>query len=337
MKEATETILRQWTMLQKIPRHPGSMGTRRLKDKLVAEGFQVDVRTIQRDLLKLSGIFPLTYGKEGKALRWCWAQDAEVMDIPGMEPTTALAFRLAEEHLAPLLPQATLKHLEPHFRRAKEILEPGRGNRLGLWPDKVCTIVRGPELLQPAIRSEVQDAVYKALLDDRQLEVAYRAKKAEGPKSYALHPLGLVFREGIAYLVCTVKDYKDIRHLALHRMEFAKVLDSSAHRPKGFDLRRYVRDEEFFAYPLRPTTIQLKVLFGKGASVHLSERPLSKDQRMTPRGDNRVLLQATVKDTLELRWWLRGFGDKVEVLAPKALREEFKGIVQRMAGMYKRG
>jgi predicted DNA-binding transcriptional regulator YafY len=50
--------------------------------------------------------------------------------------------------------------------------------------------------------------------------------------------------------------------------------------------------------------------------------------------DGRVLLQATVLDTLELRWWLQGFGDKVEVLAPKALREEFRDAVQRMAKMY---
>jgi hypothetical protein len=286
---------------------------------------------------KLSAIFSLTCEEKGKALRWCWVEGAKVMDIPGMEPTAALAFRLAEEYLSPLLPPATLQHLGPHFKRAKEVLTPSRGSKLSLWPDKVCAIVRGPELLRPAIRSEVQDAVYKALLDNRQLEVAYRAKKAEGPQSYAIHPLGLVFREGVVYLVCTVKDYKDIRHLALHRMESAKALDHPAHRPKGFDLQRYVRDEEFFAYPLKPTTIQLKVLFGKRASVHLSERPLSKDQRMTPRGDNRVLLQATVKDTLELRWWLRAFGDRVEILGPMALREEFKATAQRMAKIYKSG
>jgi len=43
-----------------------------------------------------------------------------------------------------------------------------------------------------------------------------------------------------------------------------------------------------------------------------------------------------VKDTLELRWWLLGFGDKVEVLAPKALREEFSAVTQRMAVQYRK-
>ena len=45
-------------------------------------------------------------------------------------------------------------------------------------------------------------------------------------------------------------------------------------------------------------------------------------------------LQATVKNTLELRWWLLGFCDKVEVLEPKSLREEFSSIACRMAVQY---
>lgn len=334
MKEATDTILRQWSMLQKIPRYPGSIGTRRLKDKLEAEDLQVDVRTIQRDLLKLSDIFPLACEEQGKALHWCWAEDAKVMDIPGMDQTTALAFRLAEEHLTKLLPQATLKHLEPHFRNAKEVLKPTRSTRLGLWPGKVCVIGRGPELKPPPIKVDVHDAVYRALLEDRQIEVTYKRKDAEQPKSYPVNPLGLVFRDGVVYLVGTAKEYPDVRHFALHRMSAPKVLDTPCRRPRGFDLNTYVKQDQFFAYPMSRGLIRVEALFDATAAVHLSERLLSKDQSLTTQEDGRVLLQATVKDSLELRWWLLGFGDKVEVLAPKDLREEFKAIVQRMASRY---
>lgn len=321
-------------MLQKIPRHPGSIGTRRLKEKLETEGFQVDVRTIQRDLLKLSDVFPLTCEKQGKALRWCWAQDAKVMDIPGMEPTVALAFRLAEEHLVSLLPKATLKHLEPHFQRAKEILKPTRGTRLGLWPDKVMVIGHGPGLTPPYVSTEVQDAVSRALLEDRQLEVTYKRKDAEKPKSYPLNPLGLVFRGGVVYLVGTAKDYPDVRHFALHRISAPKVLDAPCRRPAGFDLHNYVKQEQVFAYPVSKGRIRLRALFDGKAYVLFSERRLSKDQAVTMQKDGRVLLEATVLDTLELRWWLQSFGDRVEILAPKALRDEFKTITQRMAEMY---
>ncbi len=323
-------------MLQKVPRAPGSIGTRELKAKLEEDGYEVDVRTIQRDLGKLSGLFPLASEERGKANRWCWAEGARVMDIPGMEPTAALAFRLAEEYLSPLLPQATLQHLGPHFKRAKEVLKPTRGSKLSLWPDKVLVIGHGPALTPPHIRPEVQGAASRALLEDRQLEVTYKRKDAEKPKSYPINPLGLVFRDGVVYLVGTAKEYPDVRHFALHRMSAPKVLNTSCRRPPGFNLHTYVKQEQFFAYPVSQGLIRLKALFSAGSAVHLSERLLSKDQNLTAQKDGRVLLQATVLDTLELHWWLRAFGDRVEVLAPKALREEFKTIAQRMARMYQR-
>lgn len=335
MKEATETILRQWNMLRLIPRHPGSIGTRDLKNKLVDEDFHVDVRTIQRDLEKLSAIFPLDWEEKGKAYRWFWTEGAKVMDIPGMDQAAALAFRLVEEHLSPLLPQSTLRHLEPHFRNAKEILKPVRGTRLGLWPDKVCVIGRGPELMPPPIKPDVHAAVYRALLEDRQLEVTYKSKASDKPKSYPLNPLGLVFRDGVVYLVGTAKEYPDIRHFVMHRMSDPKVLDTPCRRPAGFNLHAYVKQDLRFAYPISPGLIRLKALFSAGSAAHLSERVMSKDQNLTHQKDSRVLLEATVMDTLELRWWLRGFGHKVEVLGPKALREEFKAIAKGMAKTYK--
>ena len=335
MKEAKDTLLRQWSMLRKIPRHPGSVGTRELKDKLEEEGFRVDIRTIQRDLEKLSGPFPLASEEQGKAFRWQWAEDGRIMDIPGMEPPAALAFRLAEEYLVPLLPQATLKHLAPHFQRAKEVLGPSRGRKLGLWPDKVRIIGRGPVLIPPKIHREVQETVYQALLEDRQVQVMYQRKDSDQPKSYPVHPLALVFREGAVYLVCRVKEYSDVRHLALHRMSSAKLLDQPCSRPSGFNLDTYIRTNEELAYPVSGKSIRLAALFDARTAVHLSERPLSKDQRMMPQKDGRVLLQATVHDTLELRWWLLGFGDKVEVLGPKALREEFSETAQRTARLYR--
>ena len=334
MNAAKDTVRRHWTLLQQIPRAPGSIGTRTLTARLKELGYRVGIRTIQRDLVTLSTVFPLSSLEEGRAGRWFWSEDARIMDIPGMDAPTALAFRLAREYVTPLLPQATLRHLAGHFRRADELLAGQGSNRFGLWPEKVCAITRGPALLHPVVPSAVQMAVEQALLEDRQLEVVYRAKDAKDAKRYVVHPCGLVLRDGMLYLIGTVNDYTDLRHLALHRMTAAQVLEAPVRRPKGFKLRQYVREEQFFSYPLQGTVVRVDVLFERMAAIHLSERPLARDQRLTVWRDGRTRLQATVKDTLELRWWLLGFGDKVEVLAPKSLRGEFAAISRRMAAQY---
>ena len=46
--------------------------------------------------------------------------------------------------------------------------------------------------------------------------------------------------------------------------------------------------------------------------------------------DGRILVEATVSDTADLRWWLLGFGSSVEVLEPTSLREQFREQAQRL-------
>lgn len=55
----SDTLLRQWNILRLIPRQPGKISTREIKNKLQSQGFDVHIRTIQRDLEKLSAIWGL--------------------------------------------------------------------------------------------------------------------------------------------------------------------------------------------------------------------------------------------------------------------------------------
>ena len=59
MSRSVDTLYRQWLMLSKIPRYPRSISAPDLKSILEDEGYEIDIRTIQRDLLKLSSPFPL--------------------------------------------------------------------------------------------------------------------------------------------------------------------------------------------------------------------------------------------------------------------------------------
>lgn len=332
MRRSTDTILRQWTLLKRVPRAPQRRSTRELRDYLKAEGMPVDIRTVQRDLEQLSGIFPLASEAEGRTNYWYWSSADKVLEIPAMGPDTALTFRLAHDYLEALFPRVTLGTLAPYFARADEVLA---ATNLGPWRKKVRAIVRGPMLIPPKIPADVQSVVYQALLEDRRFEVDYRSREQKKTGRYEVNPLGLVVRAGVVYLVCTLWDYQDIRQLALHRMSRPRLLDERSSRRQGFDLKRYIEDEHGFAYPgtLRP--IRLRALFTEDAAFHLYETPLSPDQRLTAQPDGRVLLTASVPDTEELRWWLLGFGDGVEVLTPVRLRSAVAKAVAISAGRYR--
>jgi predicted DNA-binding transcriptional regulator YafY len=57
---------------------------------------------------------------------------------------------------------------------------------------------------------------------------------------------------------------------------------------------------------------------------------------LKPLEDGALHLQAKVVNTEQLRWWLLGFGDKVEVIKPKTLRQELAQIAASLHATYSR-
>ena len=296
-----------------LPRHPDGIGTNALQSKLERDNpeYSVSLRTMQRDLERLSSIFPISCIERGRGKYWFWTEKDALTQIPDMGEPTALALRMAEEYLQAVLPPPTLKLLRPYFRHARAVLA---DTELGAWASKVRIIHRGPDLIPPAVPTGVHDAVYEALLGGKQLRVMYRRRGSTASSERFLHPAGLVTRTGIIYLVASVGDYSDLRHFALHRMTGAQVLAEKARPASGFSLDQHVRADDAFAYPLSEGPMSLMLLVNDAVAEHLSESRLSNDQRITPGPDGRTLVEATVADTRELRWWLRGFGDHVAPL-----------------------
>jgi len=333
MRKTTETLMRHLALLQLLPVYPKTVSVAQLQDKLCAKGpdFDVSVRTLQRDLEKLSYTFPLSCDTEKRTNYWFWLDQSALLQIPTMGGDTALAFKLAAEHLREILPPATLRLLQPYLKHADEVL--GK-TKLGKWSKKTRIINRGPVLTAPKVAPEVQEVVYAALLEDKQIDVDYRSKNQSAPSRRVLSPLGLVMRGGIIYLIATAQGYRDPRHYTLHRMRDARLLDAPADFISGFDLARYIEEEQGFAYPVSDKTLKLRALFSADAALHLAESKLSDDQRITGKRDGRMLVEATVADTAELRWWLLGFGGQVEVLGPKGLREEFVESAENLRAIY---
>ena len=131
------------------------------------------------------------------------------------------------------------------------------------------------------------------------------------------------------------EDVKNPRFLPLHRFKSAEWSGEDAYEPMGFSIDKYL-EENNLGYLYSSKAIKLDVVFYGSAGFHLSETPLSKDQKIfedKKRGGMRV--KATLDDTAQLRWWLLGFSDQVEVLGPKALRDEFIEVTKKMVSIYK--
>ena len=169
-------------------------------------------------------------------------------------------------------------------------------------------------LLPPKIKPDVFEAVSNALYENKWLKMNY--ENVDGKQgNYRVMPLGLAQQGPRLYLVCRFEGFDNERSLALHRIISAQTSTMNCDRPVDFDLKKYDNDGRFgFG---EGEHIRLSFRIDKPYRAHLLETPLSKDQEVRDL-DDAYEITATVVDTEQLNWWLRGFGDAVGDVDKKA-------------------
>jgi predicted DNA-binding transcriptional regulator YafY len=292
---------------------------------------KVSLRTVQRDLNALAETFPLDFD-ESKPQGWCWRPGAGQLEIPSMDAHAALTFNLVEEYMQNLLPRSTLSHMAPWFDAAQGVAS-SQASTVTKWRDKLRVIPHTLNKVPAPIDPDIQAAIYNGLLNEKQIQVTYRAiTTGKEAKTYPVHPLGLVVMEQVVYLVCTVKDYQDARFLALHRIDSAELLEATAVRPTTFDIDEFIMRE--FGIRLGKEPINL-VLRTRGVlAKYLAETPVAPDQTMTAIDDGWTRLGVCVQDTIQLRNWLRSLGPDAVVEEPTSLRDQLQRELQEILLRY---
>ena len=316
---AGEAVQLALELLKRIPR-THSVTARELHQQLPA-GLARDLRTVQRQLEMLSSQFDIERDESSKPYGYPWKSHSVGLALPTLTDQESLLLALAEEQLSALLPASLMKAMGGFFAQARRRLDPLNGSQRNReWLGKVRVVSDTQRLLPPKIVAGVFEAVSNSLYENRGLSIDYR--NAAGKQSTAtVMPLGLAQQGPRLYLVCRFEGFENERSLALHRISHAEMSATSFKRPADFDLRGYDEDGRFsFGEGER---IKLCIQIDKVTGQHLLESPLSADQEVRELTDA-LEITATVVDSARLRWWLRGFGDAVEVLAPPALVTELE-------------
>ncbi|MDP2903162.1 MAG: WYL domain-containing protein [Methylovulum sp.] len=322
-------IARQWEILRILvsKKSPG-ITTKDLLGKLHDLGFGITKRTVERDLEELEQTFKIICNDNGMPYGWYWNANNK-LDLPIISLAEALSLRLVEDLLKPLLPQAILNSLQAHFTQARAKLETlQKNNAVANWQGKVRHVPPALPLQPPDINPDVLDTVQQALLYDQQIDIEYETDKRT---QQTLHPLALVQRGPVTYLVATAFNYQDARIYALHRIHSAANNGQSVKRPESFDLDAYIASGAFqFG---GGENLCLKAEIWEGLAQILQETPLSLDQQIQ-QDNNTFTLTATVMDSWQLRWWILSQGDGIGVIEPIMLRAEIASSLKAAAEQY---
>lgn len=333
MSSTHSAIARMWELLQLLPDGPPGMTAAEARERLASAGYEVSKRTIERDLIELSRLFPLQCNNKGTPFGWYWTPGRSA-NLPGISISEALTLKLVESSIRPLIPEWMLKGLESRFIQAEEKLEAlSRENSAARWPKYVASVTPNMILMPPEVDPDKLRLLQQALLEERQVEAVYRSSSRQQVKTLTLSPAALVQRGHTTYLVASSEGFTDIRQYVLHRFQSIRLLDVAKQVPEDFNLQRYI-DDKLMQFGQRGE-IQLEAWVSDQLGDLLQETPLSEDMQMMPcEGSPGYSITATVIDTWELRWWLLSHSGAIVVRQPAALSQDIKAKVVKALEQY---
>ena len=188
------------------------------------------------------------------------------------------------------------------------------------------------------------DVLHDAIEQKKQVEFSYDRPyiskeniEKQHNKKYVMNPYFLVNNQGRYYLVCNCDKYEDIANYKLEQIKDIKILDKAAKpisKVKGFenglDIAKYA-NENIYMFSANSVNATLKLYdeytvsiiadwFGKNASVYQKDGEIFADVKANEKA---------------IVYWCLQYGEHVELLTPKPIREQIKSTIDNMANRYR--
>lgn len=307
------------------------------------QGYAVEVHSIRRDLKSLLETHQQlecndNSNQSGESInglahgyRWS-GKDNQANS--GITLPEALSLVMVERYLSQSLPVLLTRSLHDIFNKAHQTLELHKKSQVTQWPEKFCVIQPAQPLIPPELSHDILVVVHEALLNEKQLQVTYQATIRAGAKQkeYRLHPQGLIQRGPVTYLAAMTNDYEDVYLYALHRMKTAQVLEQECRHKPAFNLADFAEKKGHFGSAL---AIHFKARICDHLALMLEETRLSENQIISPVDDSGFReITTDITNTWQLRWWILGECDRIEVLEPEELRLQISESLLKCSQQY---
>jgi len=179
------------------------------------------------------------------------------------------------------------------------------------------------------------NGLYQAILHYKPILIEYKSFRAEEAKKEIYHPYLLKEYRNRWFLICRSNKGKLLLTLALDRIEAFYELDEKLFKPyEGIDFDIYysecigvTRSEKD-----RPQKIVLK--FNARNAPYVLTKPLHTTQEILRNDENGLIIRIDVIPNFELEREILGFGENIEVLAPRNLKKIINKRIKKSNELY---
>ena len=177
--------------------------------------------------------------------------------------------------------------------------------------------------------------IIQAIRDNYKLEIRYKSYRKTEEETFIIEPYFLKEFKRRWYLYGYKGDADGPHMMALDRMIDVDIIPEEFIMPEEFIAEDYFRGiYGARVYPnMKREMVKLKVY---GTQVqYFRSLPLHSSQKEVEKNDKYSVFTYFITPDYDFKQDVLSFGDKVEVLEPKELREEMRGIIKSLSIRYK--
>ena len=187
------------------------------------------------------------------------------------------------------------------------------------------------------------DILNEAIEQKKQIELSYdrpyftkENKEKQNQKRYVINPYFLVNNQGRYYLVCNYNHFDNISNYKLEQIKNVKILETDA-KPitqikgfeNGFDIAKYA-NENIYMFSAESVNATLKLLDEYSVSIILD---WFGNSAIIYNQNGEIFADIKTNEKAIVYWGLQ-YGEHVELISPRPIREKIKIAIENMAKRY---
>lgn len=266
--------------------------------------------------------------------------ELERYSIPGQYYLPPTNFT-ADEALAVLVLCSQLgdQRQVPFYSAAVRAAQKLEGSLPARLRDEVQATIRGIEIkfppANPLTGSQPRyEQLVSAVARRRSVRIEYDSLTEWTKIATRLNPYRLLYSRHSWYVIGRSSLHRSTRTFHVGRILALEPLDDRYEIPRGFSLERYLGNA-WHLIPEAGPDQGVRIRFAKMVAQNVAEVCWHPTQRCQILPDGSLDYQVTVSGLGEIAWWILGYGDQAEVLAPVKLREMVAARIGRMAETYR--
>ncbi len=159
----------------------------------------------------------------------------------------------------------------------------------------------------------------KAIVNRRRANVRYDSLFDGSIIDVELCPYHLLYNQRAWYVLGFSSLHQNVRTFKLNRIKELQVTEKRFQGGENFNLADYFGR----AWSMIPEgrLYNIKLRFLPKVANNVTEVQWHSTQKVTRHSDGSAIVEFCVDGLGEITWWILGYGDQIQVLAPKALRK----------------